>query len=96
MKYILKEAEKFYISEGKATLSLSKATIFDSLESIFKIVPIMRDWNWDYKIFSIEDDKLILVNESNWIKIYNNMKENNLLYEQNNEVIPAFLRSTEI
>jgi hypothetical protein len=95
MKYILKDEEKFYISEGKATLTLNKATQFDSLESIFKIVPIMRDWNWDYKIFSIEDDKLILIDEIFWSVIYNKTKKDGELYEQNNKVIPAFLRSTE-
>jgi hypothetical protein len=55
----------------------------------------MRDWNWDYKIFSIEDDKLILIDEIFWSVIYNKTKKDGELYEQNNKVIPAFLRSTE-
>lgn len=94
MNYILKDSDRYYISEGKATMTRSKATTFNTLEDIFKLVPIMRDWNWDYKIFKIEDDKIILVKEENWSKLYYSMKEQNLLYEQNNKVITAFIRTT--
>ena len=93
MKYILIEDNHlYYIGEGEATIHLENATTYISLEDIFTKVPIMRDWNWSYEIFTLENDSKKLVDEFEWCKIYKEMKDNNLLYEQNNKVISAFTR----
>lgn len=113
-QYVLSEGEDedrvFYVSEGKATYSLENAKKIDSLEELVRTIPIMKDWNWDYKVYVITKiklsppilgithyDGLKLVSEKKWIKIYNNWKTNNP--DEYNELYKTtynyFIRITE-
>ena len=95
--YVLREAnESFYVSEGVGTYSFENAKKFSSLEEIIKTVPIMKDWNWDYNVYSVSEkkfnlgeithyDELKLVNEKKWITMHRkwekeNPEEYNALY----------------
>lgn len=90
--YVLKDDDKetYYVSEGSGCYEYENAKTFNSLEEIFKTVLIMRDWNWDYKIYAVHNknlpinigniscyDSIKLVNEKEWVKKYNEWKTNN-------------------
>ncbi len=94
MKYILVEENRiYYICEGEASYNIKDATHYSSLEDIFKKVPIMRDWNWSYEIFELDGNNKKLINESDWREVYRKMDDDNLTYQKNNKVIPAFIRT---
>lgn len=90
-QFILKEESiYYYVAEGVRSIHREKAATFESLEDLFTKVPIMRMWNWDYKVFEIKD-KEELIDESEWKIIYNKMKSENRIYENLNEVIPQWI-----
>jgi hypothetical protein len=87
--YVLKEDNNsYYVSEGVGTRDYEKAKTFNSLEEIIKTVPIMKDWNWDYKVYSVSEikfnigeithyDEQKLVDEKKWMTIYKKWKVEN-------------------
>lgn len=94
MNYILKDKSKYYVAEGQATRSLANATRFSSIEDMLYKVPIMRDWNIDYELFSIEEDTLTIVEEKVWTKLHKQLKDDGKLKHFEGNIPTAFLRIT--
>jgi hypothetical protein len=95
--YFLNDDGKYYVDEGAATLRLENAKKFNSIEDIVKSVPIMKDWNWDYKVYLQIEGNIILVPEKKWVKINTQFKEANkieydILYNSGKS---GFLRITK-
>lgn len=75
MNYVLKDGDKYYVAEGIATLTVEHATIFSSIEDMVLNVPIMKDWNWDYELFSIDSEfKTTKIVEKEWTAIHKKLK----------------------
>jgi hypothetical protein len=87
--FFLKDGEKYYVSEGKATFSSKNATVFSSPEQMVKTVPVMKDWNWDYALFKNDSGKIEKVPDHIWMTIHSewkaaNPEEYNQLYNSGN------------
>lgn len=94
MNYILLDDDRYYVAEGKATTKLKNATKYSSIEDMLLKVPIMRDWNWDYKLYTIEEDNILKIVEENiWVTKQRQMKSDGLLKHLDNVDI-AFIRTT--
>ncbi len=67
----------YYVSEGSSTYRFEDASKYSSIDEIIHKVPIMKDWNWDYEVYSIDsEDKRELIEDDVWMEVYYSFEEN--------------------
>lgn len=67
----------YYVSEGSSTYRFEDASKYSSIDEIIHKIPIMKDWNWDYGIYSIDsEDNRELIKDTVWMSDYFAFKKN--------------------
>lgn len=75
--YVLKDGPIYYVSESRSTYDITKARKINSIEELITTIPIMKDWNVDYTLYSIENDKETRIEEAMWVEDYRKWKKEN-------------------
>jgi hypothetical protein len=95
--YILKDDDKYYVSEGQSTYDVEKALKVENLVELVTTIPIMKDWNWDYVVYEVLNGNSNKITDNVWTDIHYKWKEENPKdYEKlyNSSGFSNFIRST--
>lgn len=93
--YLLDDDGRHYVSEGNASYSLVNAKKFTSMEEMVTTTPVMKDWNWDYKLYKKTGENSELIKESLWTSFYGKWKkENKEDWEKIYKAKSTFFRTT--
>lgn len=75
--FLLSRKGNYYISEGESTYTFEEATRYSSINEMIRKVPIMKDWNWDYGVYTIDsEDNREFIKDNIWMDEYYDFKEN--------------------
>ena len=75
--FLLSRKGNYYISEGKSTYVFEEASKYSSVDEMIRKVPIMKDWNWDYSVYSIDSEgNRHLIQDDIWMEVYYSFEEN--------------------
>jgi hypothetical protein len=75
--FILNDDGRYYVSEGQATYNIEKALKIKSLDELITTIPIMKDWNYSYVVYSVLNGKIKKVNCKVKYDLYHKWKEEN-------------------
>lgn len=67
---------EYYVSDRECSYQRELAARFNYIEEMVREVPIMKDWNWDYSVYSIDSENNIeLIKDDIWMEYYYDFKE---------------------
>ena len=75
--FILVDDGKYYVAEGQATYNIENALKIKSIKELIATIPIMKDWNWDYKLHLVENGKTSKIEDKEWMRQYDQWKKEN-------------------